>query len=73
MFERLVDIPEPYCLLCSEKEPETCHRSILAEFLQQRGHEVEHLIAPPRPPAGNARHKRHRRSHRDEALRAERE
>jgi len=45
LVERLKDIPDPLCLLCAEKRPEECHRSILAEFLSQRGHEVQHLIA----------------------------
>ena len=55
LFERLADIPEPFCLLCAEKRPGECHRSILAEFLQRRGHEVEHLIAPPNPSHGRKR------------------
>ena len=45
VFERLQDIPDPLCLLCAEKRPEECHRSMLAEFLGQRGHDVEHLVA----------------------------
>ena len=45
LTERLLKIPERCCLLCSEKQPEQCHRSIIAEFLIERGHQVEHLIA----------------------------
>jgi uncharacterized protein YeaO (DUF488 family) len=45
LTERLLKIPERCCLLCSEKRPADCHRSVIAEFLIQRGHEVEHLIA----------------------------
>ena len=48
--ERLLTIPERCCLLCAEKEPAECHRSIIAQFLVQRGHEVEHLV----PGAGQA-------------------
>jgi uncharacterized protein (DUF488 family) len=43
VIERLTDIPAPLCLLCAEKRPEDCHRSILAEFLRQCGHEVHHI------------------------------
>lgn len=45
LTERLLTIPERCCLLCAEKQPAACHRSIIAEFLIQRGHEVEHLVA----------------------------
>jgi uncharacterized protein (DUF488 family) len=50
LTERLLTIPERCCLLCAEKEPADCHRSIIAEFLIQRGHEVEHLIASSTKP-----------------------
>lgn len=45
LIERLRDIPGPFCLLCSEKEPEKCHRTILAEFLVQHGNEVREIVA----------------------------
>jgi hypothetical protein len=45
LTERLLRIPGRCCLLCSEKQPEHCHRSIIAEFLAQRGYDVEHLAA----------------------------
>jgi uncharacterized protein (DUF488 family) len=50
LIERLRGIPGPLCLLCCEKEPKDCHRLILAELLEKRGHEVEHLVVqtPPR-------------------------
>jgi uncharacterized protein (DUF488 family) len=34
------------CLLCSEHEPDNCHRRLLAEYLQQRigGLEIVHLV-----------------------------
>jgi uncharacterized protein (DUF488 family) len=44
LTERLLKIAERCCLLCSEKQPTDCHRSIIAEFLIQRGHQVEHLV-----------------------------
>ena len=44
LTERLLAISERCCLLCAEKEPAKCHRSIIAEFLVQQGHEVEHLV-----------------------------
>jgi uncharacterized protein (DUF488 family) len=45
LTRRLLEISEPCCLLCAEKQPADCHRSIIAEFLVQRGHQEEHLIA----------------------------
>jgi uncharacterized protein (DUF488 family) len=47
LTERLKDVPEPLCMLCAEKDPEECHRWILAEFLREHGHEVEHLVVHP--------------------------
>ena len=44
LTERLLKIPGRCCLLCSEKDPSNCHRSIIAEFLEQKGYEVEHLV-----------------------------
>ena len=37
--------PAP-CFLCSETEPERCHRQFIAAQLAARGHEVLHLIRP---------------------------
>jgi uncharacterized protein (DUF488 family) len=44
LTERLLTIAERSCLLCSEKQPADCHRSIIAEFLIHWGHQVEHLV-----------------------------
>jgi uncharacterized protein (DUF488 family) len=43
--ERLRLLPEPFCLLCGEKDPRECHRSILAEYLARNwpGSEIAHL------------------------------
>jgi uncharacterized protein (DUF488 family) len=41
--ERLLNLQFPVCLLCAEKDPERCHRSIIAEHLAGRGFEIEHL------------------------------
>ena len=43
LTERLSQVPEPFCLLCAEKRYVDCHRLIIAEFLKQKGHEVEHI------------------------------
>ena len=44
LVERLLDVPAPLCLLCAEKNPDECHRLILAEFLAKSGWEFEHLL-----------------------------
>jgi uncharacterized protein (DUF488 family) len=41
--ERLQTLQFPICLLCAEKDPEKCHRRIIAEYLAIRGFEIEHL------------------------------
>jgi len=43
LTERLAAVPGPACLMCAEKRPADCHRSILAAYLTNQGHEVEHL------------------------------
>lgn len=44
LIERLHDTPGPICLLCAEKDPDDCHRWLLATFLQDRGQEVQHIV-----------------------------
>jgi uncharacterized protein (DUF488 family) len=70
LTERLTNVPEPLCLLCSEKDPADCHRWILGDFLKERGHEVEHLIVQTRQASskegrqqrpGSAHHERPKR------------
>jgi uncharacterized protein (DUF488 family) len=41
--ERLLSLQFPICLLCAEKDPDGCHRSIIAEHLAGKGYEIEHL------------------------------
>jgi len=36
-------LSEPLCLLCAEKSPSECHRGLIAEWLQSRGHEMQHI------------------------------
>jgi uncharacterized protein (DUF488 family) len=36
-------LPQPFCLLCAEKETGSCHRRFLAAFLADRGFTVEHI------------------------------
>lgn len=45
IIDRLINLPEPYCLLCAEKSPSDCHRRYIAEYLARtRGYEVIHLV-----------------------------
>ena len=39
----LLELPQPFCLLCAEKEPERCHRMTISDFLATRGWLVEHI------------------------------
>lgn len=36
-------IPEPWCLMCSEKRAAECHRSVIADFLAGKGYEVRNI------------------------------
>ena len=38
-----IPIPEPWCLMCSEKRATDCHRWVIAAFLATEGHEVKHI------------------------------
>lgn len=37
---------ERVCMMCSEREPAQCHRSLIADWLLANGHRVIHLIGP---------------------------
>jgi uncharacterized protein (DUF488 family) len=41
---RLFDLAGPVCLLCAEKLPTECHRTLVAEWLAQRGHTFEAIV-----------------------------
>jgi len=41
--ERLMNLQFPICLLCAEKDPDGCHRGIIAEHLAGRGFDIEHV------------------------------
>ena len=43
LTERLQQIPAPFCLLCAEKQVAKCHRLQIADYLVQKGYEVEHI------------------------------
>jgi uncharacterized protein (DUF488 family) len=43
LIQRLGNISTPFCLMCAEKSPAECHRSLIAEYLVSKGHEVEHI------------------------------
>jgi uncharacterized protein (DUF488 family) len=43
LTERLRDVPAPFCLMCSERKVEECHRRQIAEHLLTRGYTVTHL------------------------------
>lgn len=44
LISRLKDIPDPWCLLCTEKRVEQCHRQLIAEYLaKHNGFQVYHL------------------------------
>jgi len=50
--ERLLTLAaeQPLAVMCAEAVPWSCHRSILADNLVARGHEVVHLIGKSRKP-----------------------
>jgi len=37
LTERLRRVPEPFCLLCAENDPDRCHRGLIAEYLVKTG------------------------------------
>ena len=43
LTERLLKVPPPFCLLCAEKDPNQCHRKIIADYLAQKDYRVEHI------------------------------
>ena len=43
LTQRLWNVSSPFCLMCAERSPTECHRSLIAEYLVSMGHEVEHI------------------------------
>lgn len=37
---------QPVAIMCAEREPSQCHRSMIADYLSLRGWQVIHLLAP---------------------------
>ena len=47
-LEALVREDRRICLLCYERDPDECHRSRIAELIQERtGRKIENLFTPP--------------------------
>ena len=40
----LLALPTPICLLCCEKDPNQCHRRMIADFLARRGWTIDHIL-----------------------------
>ena len=43
LTQHLENVPSPFCLMCAERSPVECHRSLIAEYLGKKGYEVEHI------------------------------
>jgi uncharacterized protein (DUF488 family) len=43
LIERLNNVPKPLCLMCAEKKVSDCHREQIADYLVQKGWQVEHI------------------------------
>jgi len=43
LTERLAGLAQPYCLLCAERRPAECHRSLIADWLAAHGASVYHI------------------------------
>lgn len=45
LTERIKRNQEPFCLMCAEKLPQECHKSLIAEYLITKGHDlIEHIV-----------------------------
>ena len=43
LTQRLWNVSSPFCLMCAEKSPIECRRSLIAEYLVSKGYEVKHI------------------------------
>ena len=48
-------IPGAVCIMCAERDPADCHRSLIADWLVANGEEVVHLLDPRKQRAHPAR------------------
>lgn len=44
LTRRLNAVPQPFCLLCAEKQVSDCHRRLIAEHLAHAGWQATHLL-----------------------------
>jgi uncharacterized protein (DUF488 family) len=47
---RALTAKERVALMCAEAVPWRCHRSLLADYLTARGHEVVHIVGAKQSP-----------------------
>jgi uncharacterized protein (DUF488 family) len=45
-LDELLTVAAPTAILCAEKLPAECHRSLITDYVLARGSEVVHLVAP---------------------------
>jgi len=43
VYEKLITINSPACLMCGCSKVEVCHRGVIAKKLEALGHDVKHL------------------------------
>ena len=48
---RIEALGQPVILMCACPDPAICHRTVIAEALRQRGHQVKELCPPASAPA----------------------
>jgi len=44
LAKRVLEQKTPLCLMCAEKNVADCHRCIIADYLADIGHDVEHIL-----------------------------
>ena len=43
LIRRLLEVAEPFCLMCAEKRANQCHRKLIGDYLAKDGHQVKHI------------------------------